>query len=185
MAYCQVCGTLAEERIPDGDSRNRIVCPRCHHIHYENPKIICGALLTHDNRVLLCRRAIEPRYGLWTLPAGFMELNETMEEGALRESHEEADAVGQLAGLYCSYDLPDIGQIYMLFRGELQQQPDGRWFGTGSESLECALFDEADIPWEELAFMSVRLTLHHYFEDRKTGQFPIRMQTIRRQPYAG
>lgn len=184
MPYCMVCGTLAENRVPEGDSHLRLVCPRCHHIHYENPKVICGALLTQGDKVLLCRRAIEPRYGLWTLPAGFMELRETMEEGALRESWEEAEAIGQLEGLYCSYDLPDIGQIYMLFRGELERQEDGRWFGVGSESLECALFDEADIPWTELAFLSVKRTLEHYFADRRTGQFIYRLETLRHQPHA-
>lgn len=163
MPYCLQCGNQAELKIPAGDNRERIVCNNCGYIHYENPKLICGALVTHKNKILLCKRAIEPQYGLWTLPAGFMEIGETVEQGAMRETMEEADATAQNMQLYCIYDIPAIGQVYMMYMADLV---DGK-FGAGEESLECQLFDEADIPWETLAFESVTRTLKHFFEDRK------------------
>lgn len=162
MSYCLKCGHLAEYKIPEGDHNTRLVCPECGFIHYENPKVICGALVVHDDKVLLCRRAIEPRHGFWTLPAGFMEIGETMAEGAARETIEEADATVLDPYLYCIYDIPDIGQIYMLYLTTLKE---GK-FGVGPESLECGLFAEADIPWDEIAFEAVRRTLQHYFRDR-------------------
>lgn len=174
MAYCMRCGAVAEPQVPPEDSRQRMVCTRCDFIHYENPKVICGILATWQDRVLLCRRAIEPRYGLWTLPAGFMELGETMAEGANRECHEEAQGTAVQPELYCLYDLPHIGQIYALYRGELH---DGL-FGAGPESLECALFAEADIPWDQLAFRAITLTLQHYFADRRSGHFPLHQSLI-------
>lgn len=166
MAFCQNCGHSAQYLIPKGDNRSRLVCPACGYIHYDNPKIICGALVQHEGKVLLCQRAIEPQYGLWTLPAGFMEIGETMAEGAVRETLEEAEAVAIHPKLYCMYDLPDIGQIYVLYLAQLQ---DGL-FGAGSESLQCGLFDEADIPWDKLAFEAVRRTLRHYFADRSADK---------------
>ncbi len=183
MAYCMQCGNEAHRVVPAGDDKPRLVCPSCGYVHYDNPKVICGALVTHKQsdgsaeKVLLCRRAIEPRHGYWTLPAGFMELAETTEQGALRETMEEADAVGENPELYCLYDIPQIGQIYILYKAELK---DGK-FGAGVESLECALFDEADIPWQDLAFYSTSLTLQHYFADRKTGRFPLHKQVIQRK----
>lgn len=178
MAYCLQCGHQAEHKIPEGDHKPRLVCPNCHYIHYENPKVICGAIVIHEGKVLLCRRAIEPRYGYWTLPAGFMEIGETMAEGAARETVEEADAVAIHPHLYCLYDIPDIGQIYILYLTELQ---DGK-YNVGPESLECALFEEQDIPWEEIAFEAVKRTLKHYFNDRKTitdhANFPIHEESI-------
>lgn len=174
MSYCLNCGTKAELKVPDGDQRQRVVCPNCGYIHYENPKIICGSLVIHDNKILLCRRAIEPRYGYWTLPAGFMEIGETVEQGAARETWEEAEASVINQSLYCMYNIPQIGQVYMLYRGELKQGV----YGVGSESLECALFDEADIPWDDIAFHSIEKTLKHYFSDRKTGHFPLHIETV-------
>ena len=165
MAYCLQCGHEAVRKIPEGDQKPRIVCPACGYIHYENPKVVCGALVVHEDKVLLCRRAIEPRYGFWTIPAGFMEIGETLAEGALRETVEEADAVGVNPHLYCLYDIPAIGQVYAMYLADLK---DGK-FGTGVESLECALFDEADIPWDDIAFEAVHRTLTHYFADRKTA----------------
>ena len=114
MPYCLQCGHLAETKIPPMDSLPRIVCPSCGYIHYENPKVINGCLLIHQDKVLLCRRAIEPRHGYWTLPAGFMELGETMKDGGNRECFEEAEAIGSGLELYCLYDIPDIGQIHMI-----------------------------------------------------------------------
>lgn len=174
MRYCLQCGHEAERKIPATDNIPRLVCPNCHYIHYENPKVICGALVLWENKVLLCRRAIEPRYGLWTLPAGYMELFETMEQGAARETREEAEAEIKIEQLYCTYNIPRIGQIYVLFKAELI---DGK-FGAGEESIECRLFDEAEIPWTELAFPSVEHTLRHYFADRQNNAFPMHLETL-------
>jgi len=179
MSFCIQCGEATTTLIPAGDSRHRAVCLTCGHIHYENPKVICGTLALWQGKVLLCRRAIEPRYGLWTLPAGFMELHETMEQGAARETWEEAEGRVNIDQFYCGYNIPRIGQIYMLFKGELENGV----FGSGEESLECALFDEADIPWDQLAFPSIYRTLKHYFHDRKQydfsqGNVPFHLETI-------
>ncbi|WP_261870350.1 NUDIX hydrolase [Psychrobacter sp. JCM 18901] len=178
MRYCLQCGHEAERKIPSTDNMPRLVCPNCHYIHYENPKVICGSLVVHEDRVLLCRRAIEPQYGLWTIPAGFMENGETMAEGAARESYEEADAIVLNPHLYCIYDLPDIGQIYSIYLADLK---DGA-YGIGSESLDCALFSEEDIPWDTLAFEAIRRTLKSYFADRKQfdelSDFPIHQDKI-------
>lgn len=178
MAFCLRCGRPTHLSIPEGDSRRRAVCGHCGYIHYENPNIICGTLAIWQDKVLLCRRAIEPRYGLWTLPAGFMEIGETIEAGAARETWEEAEGRVSHAHLYCIYNIPRIGQVYMLFQCDL----DEGVFGVGSESLECALFDEADIPWGELAFPSIDRTLKHYFADRKAypqlKNLPQHLETI-------
>lgn len=174
MNFCIICGHETTEKIPLGDHQIRRVCVQCGNIHYENPKVICGALVLWEDKVLLCRRAIEPRYGLWTLPAGYMELFETMEQGAARETREEAEAEIHIEQLYCMYNIPRIGQIYVLFKANLI---DGT-FGAGEESIECRLFDEHEIPWTELAFPSVERTLRHYFEDRKNNSFITHLETI-------
>lgn len=174
MRFCTVCGQKTTEEIPLGDHKVRQVCSQCNTIHYVNPKVICGALAIWDNKVLLCRRAIEPRYGLWTLPAGYMELLETMEQGAARETREEAEAEVEIEQLYCMYNIPRIGQIYVLFKSILI---DGQ-FGAGEETIESRLFEEHEIPWHALAFPSVEHTLKHYFEDRKTNSFPIHLETL-------
>jgi len=174
MNFCIICGHETTEKIPLGDHQIRRVCVQCGNIHYENPKVICGALALWEDKVLLCRRAIEPRYGLWTLPAGYMELFETMEQGAARETREEAEAEIHIEQLYCMYNIPRIGQVYVLFKANLI---DGT-FGAGEESIECRLFDEHEIPWTELAFPSVERTLRHYFEDRKNNSFIIHLETI-------
>ena len=174
MSFCVACGHQTEAKIPLGDHKSRLVCTNCGNIHYENPKVISGALALWDNKVLLCRRAIEPRYGLWTLPAGYMELFETMEQGAARETREEAEAEVEIEQLYCMYNIPRIGQIYVLFKAQLKQG----LFGAGEESLECRLFEEHEIPWTELAFPSVEQTLKHYFADRKNGLFPSHLETL-------
>ena len=174
MSFCTHCGQPTVDKIPLGDHKVRQVCNNCGTIHYVNPKVICGALAIWQNKVLLCRRAIEPRYGLWTLPAGYMELHETMAEGAARETREEAEAELKIEQLYCVYDIPRIGQIYSLFKAELI---DGK-FGAGEETIECRLFEEKDIPWTELAFPSVERTLQHYFNDRQSNQFEIHLETL-------
>lgn len=163
MPYCLQCGSPAQELIPAGDSKMRIVCQACHYIHYENPKMICGSLVRYKHQILLCRRAIEPRYGFWTLPAGFMEIGETMLEGAMRETIEEAAAIATDAKLYCLFDIPALGQIHAMYLANLS---DGK-FGTGVESLECRLFDEDDLPWQNLAFRTISITLKRYLQDKQ------------------
>ena len=178
MKYCSNCGATVAFRIPPGDSLPRHVCEQCGTIHYQNPKLVVGALAEWEDRVLLCRRAIEPRHGMWTLPAGFMENGETVEQAARRETYEEACArVGELQ-LYTLFDLPHINQVYMLFRGELAD-PD---FAAGEESLEVRLFDEADIPWSELAFPTIGRTLEYFFADRLTDVYPLRNEPIAAPP---
>jgi ADP-ribose pyrophosphatase YjhB (NUDIX family) len=153
----------------------RDVCEACGHIHYFNPKIVVGALPIWGDRVLLCKRAIEPRYGKWTLPAGFMEEKETLEDGASRETLEEAGARIHIDGLYTVLSLPDISQVYMLYRATLADLN----FTAGTESLEVALFTEQEIPWDELAFRTISTTLRHYFADRVSGIFPVRSEALR------
>lgn len=174
MSFCTACGHKTQEQIPLGDHQLRTVCSSCGHIHYVNPKVICGALVLEQNKVLLCRRAIEPRYGLWTLPAGYMELFETMEQGAARETREEAEAEVEIEQLYCMYNIPRIGQIYVLFKAHLLE---GK-FGAGPETIESRLFSEDEIPWDQLAFPSVERTLRHYFADRQQQNFPMHLETI-------
>ena len=174
MKFCSSCGATVELRIPVDDNRERHVCISCETIHYVNPRIIAGCLVTHGEQVLLCKRAIEPRYGKWTLPAGFMENGESVEQGAARETWEEALAKVEIHGLYTVFSLPYISQVYLFYRGELV----GDTYGAGPESLEAGLYDEADIPWDELSFPVVTRTLKYFFEDRKTGVFPTRSEVI-------
>ena len=175
ILFCNACGAPVERRIPEGDSLPRAVCTRCGHIQYENPKIVVGCLPTWGEKILICKRAIEPRYGLWTLPAGFMENNETTQEGAAREALEEANARVEIEELYTLYSLPHISQVYMMFLAKLRD-PD---VSPGVESLEVKLVDEHEIPWDQLAFTMVRLTLQNFLEDRKRGQFVTRFGDIR------
>ncbi len=179
-SFCSQCGSdRIAQRVPDGDDHLRDVCERCGHIYYFNPKVVVGALPVWENKVLLCKRAIEPRLGKWTLPAGFMEENETLEDGAKRETLEEANANINIDGLYTVISLPEISQVYVLFRARLLINNNGVNFSASRESLEVALFDEADIPWDEIAFRTISLTLKHYFADRKTGVFPIYNEILR------
>jgi ADP-ribose pyrophosphatase YjhB (NUDIX family) len=157
-------------RIPAGDDRERHVCVRCEMIHYQNPRVIVGCLPVSGERILLCKRAIEPRLGYWTLPAGFLENGETTLAGAQRETWEEAQAEVANPVLYRIFDLPGINQIYMFYRGELI---DNR-FGAGTESLEVDLFHPETIPWQQLAFPVVIETLREYLADRERGEFPVR-----------
>jgi ADP-ribose pyrophosphatase YjhB (NUDIX family) len=177
--FCMQCGSARIEfRIPHGDDRERYVCADCDFIHYLNPKVVVGTLPVWKDQVLLCKRAIEPRYGLWTLPAGFMEEGETLEEGAARETREEAGAHIEIDSLYVTLSLPQISQVYMMFRARLLDLD----YAPGSESLEVKLFHEKDIPWEEIAFSTIRETLKHYFADRKTGEFAPHVGEIRHPP---
>lgn len=177
MKYCSTCGAPVSHRIPSGDNRHRWVCDACGAIHYENPRMVVGCLPYWEEKVLLCRRAIEPRLGLWTLPAGFMENGETTAEGALRETLEEAGARVAIDDLYALINVPDIDQVYLLFRARLLDLD----FAPGEESLEVALFDEAAIPWERIAFRTVRETLEHYFADRRAGHFPLHFGDLDRR----
>jgi ADP-ribose pyrophosphatase YjhB (NUDIX family) len=165
MNFCSHCGNPLEFRIPQGDSLPRHVCPRCATVHYQNPKLVVGCIPEWEEKVLLCRRAIDPRYGLWTLPAGFMENGETTAEGAVRETLEEAGARVQVGELFTLLNLPHINQVYMMFRGALLDLD----FSPGDESLEVALFSERDLPWEALAFRTIETTLRHFYADRASG----------------
>ena len=174
MNFCSACGGTIILRKPPGDNRERFVCQSCDAIHYVNPKIVTGCLPLRGSAVLLCQRAIHPRKGLWTLPAGFLELGETTLAGALRETWEEARANVEPMGLYTVFNLPHISQVYFFFRAALT---DGG-FGPGEETTDVALFDEVDVPWRELAFPVVTSTLRHYFADRVRGDYPVRMEDI-------
>jgi ADP-ribose pyrophosphatase YjhB (NUDIX family) len=175
VKFCSSCGQPVALRVPPGDDRERFVCDACGTIHYQNPKIVTGCLPIYEGRVLLCKRAIHPRSGLWTLPAGFLENGETTVEGAIRETREEACAEVSVHGLYTVFNLPHISQIYMFFRADLTN-PN---FSAGPESTDVQLFEESQIPWEELAFPVIRDTLRHYFSDRSAGNFPVRVGDIR------
>jgi 8-oxo-dGTP pyrophosphatase MutT (NUDIX family) len=157
MNFCSHCGQPVTVLVPDGDHRPRHVCRACGRIHYQNPRIVAGCVPEHDGRILLCRRAIEPRRGYWTIPAGFMENGETTQDAARRESLEEAlaDVVHVL----------HADQVHVMFRARLPR-PE---FGAGDESLEVMLCDEADIPWHDIAFRSVDYALRRYLEDRREG----------------
>jgi ADP-ribose pyrophosphatase YjhB (NUDIX family) len=170
MKFCSNCGNRVEQRIPDGDDRPRYVCSHCSTIHYQNPRVIVGCLATHGERVLMCRRAIEPRHGFWTLPAGFMENGESAQQGALRETWEEARAKVGNEIFYRMFDLPHINQIYLFYRGELINGEHG----VGPESLESALFAEHEIPWNDVAFPVMVETLREFFGDCRAGTFPVR-----------
>ena len=179
MKFCSACGSdRIEFRVPEGDSLPRYTCGACGTIHYQNPKVVVGCLPEWEGRVLLCRRAIEPRHGLWTVPAGFLENGETVVAGAERETLEEASARVEVLAPYTMISLPHISQIYLIFRARLLDLD----FSPGSESLDVRLYDEHEIPREELAFRTVARTLRNYFLDRKTGAFPTRVSTLERRP---
>ncbi|HEX4985407.1 MAG TPA: NUDIX hydrolase [Burkholderiales bacterium] len=179
MNFCSHCGARVERRVPDGDNLPRHVCASCGTIHYENPKMVVGCIPEWEDRVLLCKRAIEPRPGLWTVPAGFMENGETTAQGAARETLEEANAKVEVLGLYALFNIPHINQVYMLFRARLLDLD----FSAGAETLEARLFAEHEIPWDEIAFVTVRRTLRHYFDDRRSGSgFTFHIGTIEPMP---
>jgi len=179
MKFCSTCGSdRLEFRIPEGDSLPRHVCAVCGTIHYSNPKVVVGCLPEWEDRVLLCRRAIQPRLGLWTLPAGFLEDGESVTTGATRETLEEANARVEVGPLYTVISITHISQIYMMFRARLTDLD----FGPGPESLEVRLFAEEDIPWERLAFRTIGRTLRNYFLDRRDGAFPLHVSSLERRP---
>lgn len=161
-------------RVPLGDDRPRHLCRKCGHIHYVNPKLVVGCVAEWEDRILLCQRAIEPRRGKWTIPAGYLEAGETVADGARREALEEACAKVEVIAPYTLLNLTFVAQIYLIFRARLI---DGS-FGTGHESLEVRLLEESEIPWDDLAFTAVEKTLRHYVDDRRSGDFPFRMGDV-------
>jgi ADP-ribose pyrophosphatase YjhB (NUDIX family) len=169
IKHCRVCGQAAEYHVPPGDNRARATCTACGEIHYENPINVVGTVPVWGEQVLLCRRAIEPRHGFWTLPAGFLELGESSAEGALRETDEEAGAEVALDGLFTLLNVVRVGQIHLYYRARMLSTA----LNPGPETLEARLFHEHEIPWDELAFRTVRDTLRLYFEDRRRGQFGV------------
>lgn len=175
IRYCNVCGDGIDITVPAGDNRERHVCVGCGEIQYQNPKIVTGCVPLWRDRILLCRRAIEPRRGLWTVPAGFMENNETVAEGAARETLEEACAPLTNLRLYGVYSLPRISQVYVMFLGDLVSE-DG--YGVGEESLEVQLFHRHEIPWEEMAFRVVETTLRRFLDEQPGGDFSIALADL-------
>ena len=178
MNFCSHCGDNVSVRVPSGDNLPRYVCDSCGRIHYQNPKVVTGCIAEFEGRVLLCRRAIEPRLGLWTLPAGFMENNETTAQAAARETWEEAKAQVDNLAFYALFNLPHISQVYIMFRGDLR----GGKASAGAESLEVGLFSQHAIPWDRLAFPVIRESLELYYADKRNGSFAARMGDIIRGP---
>ena len=174
MKFCSQCGNSVTQRIPSGDNLPRYVCDQCNIVHYQNPNIVAGCIPVLGDQILLCKRAIEPRYGYWTLPAGFMENAETLEQAAMRESFEEANANVKLQSLYTVFSLPHVNQVYVMYLAKLLDEN----FSAGIESLEVKLFAEKDIPWDNLAFRTIHYTLKYFFEDRRQGQFKVRSHLV-------
>jgi ADP-ribose pyrophosphatase YjhB (NUDIX family) len=170
IKHCRQCGAPVAYRLPDdGDTKERAVCPSCATIHYENPLNVVGTVAHWGDKVLLCKRNIEPRWGKWTLPAGFMELNETTAEGAARETDEEAGAQFELQGLFTLLNVARVGQVHLFYRARLTSDQ----FNPGHETIEARLFGEDEIPWDEIAFRTVKETLERYFSDRRSGDFGV------------
>jgi len=167
IRFCRACGHAVEYRVPADDNRDRAVCPACATIHYENPLNVVGTVPVWQDRVLLCKRAIEPRYGLWTLPAGFLELGESTAEGAVRETVEESGAQIELGPLFSVLNVVRVGQVHLFYRARMTSPA----LDPGSETLEARLYLEDEVPWDEIAFRTVRETLLAYFADRRAGQF--------------
>lgn len=178
MKFCSECAHPVEYRIPKGDNRKRAICTQCGTIHYVNPRIIGGTLPVYDGHVLLCKRAIEPRKGYWTLPAGFMEQGETLEQGAARETLEEAGIQVECGQLLTSISVPHISQVHIFFLTEMRNAEHA---AQTSESLEVKLFKLDDIPWDEIAFPTVKKTLAFYLNDLKQGDIQTRVLDIQLQ----
>ena len=181
MKFCSRCSAHVELRVPDGDTLPRYVCTVCQEIHYQNPKVVVGCIPEWEDKVLLCRRAIEPRAGWWTLPAGFMENNETLAQAAVRETLEEANARVEITDLYAIYSLPHISQVYTLFRARLLDLN----FSPGIESSDVKLLSEAEIPWDEMAFRVIHDPLKRYFDERNQGKLTFHTGIIDRLQKSG
>lgn len=179
--YCTQCGGPVERRIPEGDDRSRHVCPACGAVHYLNPKVVVGCIPEYDNRILICRRNIEPRRGKWTLPAGFLENGESLREGALRETYEESRARVEIIAPFRLYDLVFVNQLYLMFRARMLSPV----FGPTHESSEVRLVKENEIPWSDIAFTVIDETLRHYFMHRATGTFEFLSLELKEQRISG
>jgi len=174
MNFCSNCGARVVKKIPQGDDQPRFVCEACHTVHYQNPKMVVGCIPEYGDKVLLCRRAIEPRCGFWTLPAGYLENGETVAEGSAREALEETGAGMDIGDLFAVLTLINVHQVYLMYRAVLLDQD----YGPTKESLEVRLFSEEEIPWDEIAFSSIKETLRLYFQDRAKGRFCLHQGTI-------
>ena len=175
IQHCKQCGTAVVYRIPDdGDTKPRAVCPNCHTIHYENPLNVVGTVPYWGDKVLLCKRNIEPRWGKWTLPAGFLELNETTAAGAARETDEEAGAQIEMQGLFSLLNVARVGPVHFFYRARLLSEA----LNPGTETIEARLFEEHEIPWDDIAFRTVKETLERFFIDHRAGQYGIHMIDI-------
>jgi ADP-ribose pyrophosphatase YjhB (NUDIX family) len=175
MKFCPNCAAPLARRVPPGDSLPRDVCDACGNIHYQNPRLVVGTVPEWEGRVLLCRRAIEPRYGYWTLPAGFMENDETAGDAAMRETVEEAGAHIELAAAFSMISVPRVNQVHLFYRARLLDLE----FKPGVESLDVALMEEAKIPWKDIAFRTVALTLKYWFADRARGSYGFHTEDIK------
>ena len=174
IRYCRACGTKVAYVVPADDNRERAVCPACATIHYDNPLNVVGTVPVWGEQVLLCKRAIEPRYGFWTLPAGFLELGETTAQGALRETDEEAGAQIELGPLFTVLNVARVGQVHLFYLAKMNSPT----LDPGSETLEARLFREDEVPWDEIAFRTVRETLRYFFEDRRRAHSGIHCADI-------
>jgi len=175
MKFCSNCSAPIARRVPPGDSLPRFLCDSCGSIHYQNPRLVIGTVPEWQGRVLLCRRAIEPRYGYWTLPAGFMENDESTGDAAMRETLEEAGARVRLEAPFSMISVPYVNQVHLFYRAKLLDLE----FAPGVESLEVALYEEAQIPWQEIAFRTVGLTLKHWLADRARGAFGFHSEDLK------
>ena len=174
MKFCCYCASPVVSRVPPGDTLPRWICDECGEIHYQNPKLVLGTIPEYEGKLLLCRRAIEPRYGYWTLPAGFMENGETAGQAAMRETLEEAGARVELGAPFSMISVPRVNQVHIYYLARLRNLE----FKPGEETLEVALMDEGQIPWKEIAFRTVGLTLKHWFADRGRGAFRFHAEDI-------
>ncbi len=175
IKFCTACGSPTELKIPPDDDHVRFVCTHCGLVHYSNPKMVVGCIPELNGQILLCKRNIEPQKGKWTLPAGYLENGESVQDGALRETREETMAEAQIIDPYRLFNIVFVDQIYFMFRANLTSDK----FGPTNESIDVRLFNEKDIPWDDIAFEVIKQTLEHYFKDRKKGQFPFKIFDLR------
>lgn len=172
--FCSQCGHTLNREIPPDDNRIRDLCPNCGAVHYQNPRNVVGIVPIYGDQILLCRRAIEPRLGKWTLPAGFMELGETTAQGAARENQEESGAIIKIGSLFTVIDVPSVNQVHLYYLAEVLNEK----LAPGPETLEASFFDLDKIPWRELAFRTVSTTIERYLQDKSNGSFGIHQYSI-------
>ena len=179
VLFCNACGSRVEHRVPEGDQLPRHLCPSCGHIQYFNPRVIVGCIPEwEDGRVLMCKRNIEPRFGLWTFPAGFMELGETTAQGAARETREESEADVEVGQMLAVINVPYVSQVYIVHHGRMRSPHHA----PTPESSQTRLMTEAEIPWDEIAFPTVHHSLRFYFADRARGRFEVHTLDLTRMP---